>query len=199
MQGVLRRLHLRRESSFTHCHAVSPHRKCHPPAGRARAGPSSTPRPSLPARAAWARCRSPAVAERAGIAAGTVYRYFPSKTDLVAELVAAVAGRELDAMRRPATRRRDRCRRWRPAISTFAARALSRAPARLGGDRRAGRCRCRCHAARLPPVARRRTRRRASTLPIAWRPSARAGRARGGAGAGRRADGRAARAAGAVA
>ena len=40
-----------------------------------------------------------AVAERAGIAAGTVYRYFPSKTDLVAELVAAVAGRELDAMK----------------------------------------------------------------------------------------------------
>ena len=39
------------------------------------------------------------VAKRAGIAAGTVYRYFPSKTDLVAELVAAVAGRELDAMR----------------------------------------------------------------------------------------------------
>ena len=31
-----------------------------------------------------------AVAERAGIAAGTVYRYFPSKTELVAALVAAL-------------------------------------------------------------------------------------------------------------
>ncbi len=39
------------------------------------------------------------VAARAGIAAGTVYRYFPSKTDLIAELVATIAGRELDAMK----------------------------------------------------------------------------------------------------
>src|SRR6202167_4048303 len=39
-----------------------------------------------------------AVAARAGIAAGTVYRYFPSKTDLIAELVAAIAGRELSIM-----------------------------------------------------------------------------------------------------
>ena len=39
-----------------------------------------------------------AVAGRAGIAAGTVYRYFPTKNDLVAELIAAVAGRELEAM-----------------------------------------------------------------------------------------------------
>ncbi len=31
------------------------------------------------------------VAERAGIAAGTGYRYFPSKTELVAELVAGGA------------------------------------------------------------------------------------------------------------
>ena len=30
-----------------------------------------------------------AVADRANIAAGTVYRYFPSKTDLVAEVIAA--------------------------------------------------------------------------------------------------------------
>ena len=34
------------------------------------------------------------VALRAQVAAGTVYRYFPSKTDLVAELVAAGRARE---------------------------------------------------------------------------------------------------------
>ncbi len=52
-----------------------------------------------------------AVAARAGIAAGTVYRYFPSKTDLIAELIAAVAARELAAMRQPPMPRRGRCRR----------------------------------------------------------------------------------------
>ncbi len=40
-----------------------------------------------------------AVAERAGIAAGTVYRYFPSKSELIAEIIAAVAARELAALR----------------------------------------------------------------------------------------------------
>ena len=38
------------------------------------------------------------VAERAGIAAGTVYRYFPAKTDLVAALVAAVSDHGLTAV-----------------------------------------------------------------------------------------------------
>src|SRR6266480_2502441 len=42
------------------------------------------------------------VAARAGIAAGTVYRYFPSKTDLVAALVAAVSEHEIGALRRAA-------------------------------------------------------------------------------------------------
>src|SRR6266540_7572320 len=42
------------------------------------------------------------VAERAGIAAGTVYRYFPSKAELVAALVAAVAEREIATMRQAA-------------------------------------------------------------------------------------------------
>jgi AcrR family transcriptional regulator len=39
------------------------------------------------------------VAERAGIASGTVYRYFPSKEDLVAALVAATAEQEIAAIR----------------------------------------------------------------------------------------------------
>jgi AcrR family transcriptional regulator len=42
------------------------------------------------------------VAERAGIAAGTVYRYFPSKDDLVAALVAVIAEQEIAAIRRAA-------------------------------------------------------------------------------------------------
>ncbi len=39
------------------------------------------------------------VAERAGIAAGTVYRYFPCKTDLVAALATALAEREMIALK----------------------------------------------------------------------------------------------------
>jgi AcrR family transcriptional regulator len=39
------------------------------------------------------------VAERAGVAAGTVYRYFPSKEDLVAAVVCDTAEREVAAMR----------------------------------------------------------------------------------------------------
>jgi AcrR family transcriptional regulator len=65
------------------------------------------------------------VAGRAGIAAGTVYRYFPSKTDLVAELVAAVAGRELNAMKAAADAAPGPLSALAAAIATFAARALN--------------------------------------------------------------------------
>ena len=66
-----------------------------------------------------------AVAARAGIAAGTIYRYFPSKTDLVAELVAAVAGRELAAMAQAADAAPGPLSALAAAIATFAARALA--------------------------------------------------------------------------
>jgi len=66
-----------------------------------------------------------AVAERAGIAAGTVYRYFPSKTDLIAELVAAVAGRELTAMAAAADAAPGPLSALAACIATFAARALN--------------------------------------------------------------------------
>ena len=65
-----------------------------------------------------------AVAERAGIAAGTVYRYFPSKTDLIAELVAAVAGRELDAMQAAGDAAPGPLSALAASIASFAARAL---------------------------------------------------------------------------
>ena len=66
-----------------------------------------------------------AVAARAGIAAGTVYRYFPAKTDLVAELIAAIAGRELEAMHAAADAAPGPLSALAAAIATFAARALS--------------------------------------------------------------------------
>jgi len=42
------------------------------------------------------------VAARAKVAAGTVYRYFPSKADLISELIAEVSRDELAAIRRAA-------------------------------------------------------------------------------------------------
>ena len=39
-----------------------------------------------------------AVAEKAGVALGTLYRYFPSKAELMVEVVANVAQREVDAV-----------------------------------------------------------------------------------------------------
>src|ERR1700738_3100750 len=65
------------------------------------------------------------VAARAGIAAGTVYRYFPSKTDLVAALVAAVSEHEIGALRRVAEAAPGPLSALAAAIATFASRALA--------------------------------------------------------------------------
>src|SRR4249919_1547451 len=56
------------------------------------------------------------VAARAGIAAGTVYRYFPAKSDLVAALLAEISEREIAAPGPLSA--------LAAAIMTFAARAL---------------------------------------------------------------------------
>jgi len=64
------------------------------------------------------------VAERAGIAAGTVYRYFPSKTDLVGALVATMAEQELAAMQRAASAAPGPLSALSATIVTFASRAL---------------------------------------------------------------------------
>ena len=66
------------------------------------------------------------VAERAGIAAGTVYRYFPSKTELVAALVAELAEREIGALARAAAAAPGPLSALAAAVTTFAARALAR-------------------------------------------------------------------------
>jgi AcrR family transcriptional regulator len=64
------------------------------------------------------------VAERAGIAAGTVYRYFPGKTDLVAALLAEISDREVAALRRAADSAPGPLSALSATIMTFAARAL---------------------------------------------------------------------------
>jgi len=64
------------------------------------------------------------VAARAGIAAGTVYRYFPSKTDLVAALVAGIAEREVAAIRRAAAAAPGPLSALAAAIIVFSARAV---------------------------------------------------------------------------
>lgn len=65
-----------------------------------------------------------AVAARAGIAAGTVYRYFPAKTDLVAALLTEIAEREIAALRQAAASAPGPLSALSAAIMTFAARAL---------------------------------------------------------------------------
>jgi AcrR family transcriptional regulator len=65
------------------------------------------------------------VSKRANVATGTVYRYFPSKTDLVAALAAAVTTREIDAMRRAADAAPGPLSALAAALATFAARALA--------------------------------------------------------------------------
>ena len=64
------------------------------------------------------------VAARAGIAAGTVYRYFPGKTDLVGALVATVSEREISAVRGAADAAPGPLSALAAALTTFAARAL---------------------------------------------------------------------------
>ena len=66
------------------------------------------------------------VAARAGIATGTVYRYFPSKTELVAALAAALGEREMAALEGAAKAAPGPLSALAAAISTFAARALER-------------------------------------------------------------------------
>jgi AcrR family transcriptional regulator len=65
-----------------------------------------------------------AVAERAGTAAGTVYRYFPSKDDLVAALVIATAESQVAAIRAAAAAAPGVLSGLAAAITAFAAGTL---------------------------------------------------------------------------
>ena len=68
-----------------------------------------------------------AVAERAGVAVGTVYRHFHSKSDLFAEVFRQASQREVDAMRAGAAASRgdSAAERIAAGTETFARRALA--------------------------------------------------------------------------
>lgn len=66
-----------------------------------------------------------AVAKRANIAAGTVYRYFPSKNDLVSDVIVTVSDREMAAIRRAADAAPGPLSALAACIATFAARTLA--------------------------------------------------------------------------
>src|SRR5262245_37296290 len=65
-----------------------------------------------------------AVAERAGVAVGTVYRHFPSKSDLFAEVFREASQHEVDAMRAAMGSPGPASARLASGIETFARRAL---------------------------------------------------------------------------
>ncbi|HLY33847.1 MAG TPA: TetR/AcrR family transcriptional regulator [Jatrophihabitantaceae bacterium] len=79
---------------------------------------------TLLAERGYAGCSIAAVAARAGVAAGTVYRHFDSKTELVAEVFRSVVGREVAAVRAAVDGEAGVEQRVAAVVQTFAARAL---------------------------------------------------------------------------
>jgi AcrR family transcriptional regulator len=65
-----------------------------------------------------------AVASGAGVATGTVYRHFPSKADLFAEVFRVASQHEVDAVARAAAREATPPAQIAAAVETFARRAL---------------------------------------------------------------------------
>lgn len=72
----------------------------------------------------YAGCSIAAVAARAGVAAGTVYRHFDSKSDLAAEVFRVVVSREVDAVRSAVAASPDAMTKIAAVIETFAGRAF---------------------------------------------------------------------------
>jgi AcrR family transcriptional regulator len=81
---------------------------------------------SLVAEGGWSAASMHDVARRAGVATGTLYRHFPSKGDLLAEVFAEASGREQAVVSDIATDAgRAPLERLAAAIEVFAHRALA--------------------------------------------------------------------------
>jgi AcrR family transcriptional regulator len=66
-----------------------------------------------------------AIAARAGVATGALYRHFPSKAELFVELIRRAAEHQLEAMRGAAAGRRSYVDRLEAVLTTYAHRALA--------------------------------------------------------------------------
>jgi AcrR family transcriptional regulator len=78
----------------------------------------------LVADGGWPAAQIDYVAAKAGVATGTVYRYWPSKSELCAEIVAVVSAREVGIVNAIADTDGAPTEKLADAIRTFAIRAL---------------------------------------------------------------------------
>jgi AcrR family transcriptional regulator len=76
----------------------------------------------------WVSASVGAIAGRAGVAAGTLYRHFPSKADLFLEVFRAVSEREMAAMRAAQESATSMAERFDAVVGTYASRALQNRP-----------------------------------------------------------------------
>jgi AcrR family transcriptional regulator len=78
----------------------------------------------LVAESGFREAQIASIAASAGVAVGTVYRYFPTKADLFAEIVRSVSQREVDVLREIADSGGPASERLTAAVQAFASRAL---------------------------------------------------------------------------
>jgi AcrR family transcriptional regulator len=79
---------------------------------------------SLVGQGGFRAAQMSAVAAAAGVATGTIYRYFPTQIDLFAEVFRGNSQREVDAMQAAASSAGSCSQRLSLAVSTFITRAL---------------------------------------------------------------------------
>jgi len=79
---------------------------------------------SLVGQGGFRAAQMSAVAAAAGVATGTIYRYFPTQIDLFAEVFRGNSQREVDAMQAAASTAGSCSQRLSLAVSTFITRAL---------------------------------------------------------------------------
>lgn len=79
---------------------------------------------ALVSEGGWQEAQIASVAAAAGMATGTVYRYFPSKAELFADVLSAVSQREVDVLAAIAAAEAPAATRLHAAVATFVRRAM---------------------------------------------------------------------------